>query len=329
MPPLAGFSDNALRSRDDLARATLAILKPLHAHFSPGHARVRIPSATGTHFDEGAAQLEGFARPLWAVGALLAGRSGGSPGAAEIDDVLAPWLHGLATGTDPSHAEYWGDIGDTDQRMVEAEIIAYFLLAAPDRVYEPLPATVKANVQRWLRTLNGREMPVNNWRWFRVLANLALVRVCGVPESELRPAMDSDLALLDKFYVEDGWAGDGLWLTEEEAAREREQEDSPGGRRDGVGLGRQVDYYSGSFAIQFSQLLYVRYAADMDPERADMYRGRARDFGHKFWRYFDSQGTCGGPGLPSRTMLTTMQARRSRSVDRSRIGLHVAAILPL
>ncbi len=110
-------------------------------------------------------------------------------------------------------------------------------------------------MQRWLRLLNGRDMPVNNWRWFRVLANLALVRVCGVPESELRPGMDSDLALLDRFYIEDGWAGDGPWLTAEEAAKEREQEESAGGRRDVIGVGRQADYYSGSFAIQFSQLL--------------------------------------------------------------------------
>ncbi|KAH8884159.1 hypothetical protein GQ53DRAFT_698322, partial [Thozetella sp. PMI_491] len=297
MPPLSGFSDNPLRTRGDLVRATLALLKPLHPYFSPEHARIRIPSATGAHFDEGAAQLEGFARPLWAVGALLAGLSASEPGASsdgpsadEIDAVLAPWLHGLATGTDPSHPEFWGAVNETDQRMVEAEIIAFVLLAAPDRVYEPLSPAAKANVRQWLLGLHGKPMPVNNWRWFRVFADLALVRVCGMPEAELRAEMDADLAMLEGFYIGDGWAGDGPWLTAEAAAKEREREEAPGGRRDTVGVGRQVDYYSGSFAIQFSQLLYTKFAGDMDPERTERYRSRARDFGRSFWRYFDAQG---------------------------------------
>ncbi|KAK0715086.1 hypothetical protein B0H67DRAFT_644876 [Lasiosphaeris hirsuta] len=44
-----------------------------------------------------------------------------------------------------------------------------------------------------------------NWRWFRVTSNLVLVRVCGVPLDEVKAEMDVDLALLDSFYLEDGW----------------------------------------------------------------------------------------------------------------------------
>merc|ERR1712000_694818 len=73
MPPLHGFSDNSFRTRDDVVHAAGALLKPLAKYFSPGKARIRVPYATGTHFDETAAQLEGFARPLWAIGSLLMG----------------------------------------------------------------------------------------------------------------------------------------------------------------------------------------------------------------------------------------------------------------
>ncbi|WQF87741.1 hypothetical protein CDEST_12755 [Colletotrichum destructivum] len=291
MPSLPGFSDNDLRTRSDLIRATLALLRPLLPHFSPAKGRIRLPVSSATHFDETAAQLEGFARPLWAVGALLHGcDSASDPELAEsINEVVQPWIDGFVSGTDPEHPEYWGKINDTDQRMVEAEIVAFALLSAPDRVYAPLSQRCKQNVASWLRTLNGMEMPKNNWRWFRVFGNLALSKVCGVPWDDVRDEIDSDLALLDTFYRFDGWSADGPWQTPEQAQAESEQYEKTG-RRDAVGIGRQADYYSGSFAIQFSQLLYSQFAADVDPRRAETYRQRARDFGATFWKYFDAEG---------------------------------------
>ncbi|KXH32017.1 hypothetical protein CNYM01_02432 [Colletotrichum nymphaeae SA-01] len=292
MPPLSGFSNNPLRTRADLVQATLALLRPLLPHFSPSKGRIRIPVTSATHFDETAAQLEGFARPLWAVGALLLGVDATSDPSlsAAITEVVQPWIDGFVTGTDPEHPEYWGPILGPDQRMVEAEIVAFALLSAPDRIFKPLSEKSKENITNWLRSLNGMEMPKNNWRWFRVFGNLALFKVCGVPYESVRDEITSDLALLDTFYRFDGWSADGPWQTPEQAQDEFEQFEKTG-RRDAIGIGRQADYYSGSFAIQFSQLLYSRFAADIDPERAEKYRQRARDFGATFWRYFDSEGS--------------------------------------
>ncbi|CAK7207667.1 hypothetical protein SEUCBS139899_010478 [Sporothrix eucalyptigena] len=288
MPPLPGFSDNPLRTRDDLVAATLALLRPLQEKcFSPEKARVRIPVSTGAHFDEAAAQLEGFARPLWAVGALLEGTRAGTG----VPDVLDPWIRGIAVGTDPTHPEYWGDINNMDQRMVESEIVSFALLAAPDRLFYAQPAHVQANIVTWLRHMRGKEMPPTNWLWFRVMANLALLRLIGdAKEKEAATSeMHNDLAKLDSYYIGDGWSSDGSWLTEEQQAAE-EAEARVNGIRD-TGIGRQVDYYSGSFAIQFSQLLYCRYGgAELDPTRAERYRTMARQFGAKFWRYFDADG---------------------------------------
>ncbi|KAJ0377927.1 hypothetical protein COL26b_003842 [Colletotrichum chrysophilum] len=174
-----------------------------------------------------------------------------------------------------------------DQRMVEAETISFALLSAPERIFAPLSDQAKQNVTNWLSTLNGMEMPKNNWRWFRVFGNLALSKVCGVPFEDVRDELNSDLELLDTFYRMDGWSADGPWQTAEQARDELEQFGKTG-RRDAIGIGRQADYYSGSFAIQFSQLLYSRFAADLDPKRSAVYRQRARDFGATFWRYFDA-----------------------------------------
>ncbi|KAG7294681.1 hypothetical protein NEMBOFW57_004759 [Staphylotrichum longicolle] len=235
MPPLPGFSDNPLQTRSDLVRAANALLKPLEQYQSPGKARIKMATATAAGFSETAAQLEGFARPLWVVPSLLLESSEGTgfapyaKGDADPSRVnTAAWLDGLKAGTDPPSPEYWGNVGDFDQRMVEMESIA---LAA------------------WLRQVNHRCMPENNWRWFRVFVNLALVKTLGVAMEEVRGVIEQDLSLLDSFYLGEGWSSDGLWGDER----------------------KQADYYSGSFALQFAQMLYVGLSDELDPDRAERY----------------------------------------------------------
>ncbi|KAJ4983812.1 hypothetical protein SVAN01_10675 [Stagonosporopsis vannaccii] len=265
MPPLTGFSDNAFSTYQDFKLSATSLLRALKPYQSPGGARIKLPLATGTHFDDIAAQLEGFARALWAVGALLYSRSATTE---EHDELLRPYIDGLANGTDPEHPEYWGPVVLRDQRMVEMEIISYALLAAPNALFHSQTSEAKHNITEWLKTINGKDFPTTNWLWFRVMTNLALVKVCELPSKEVIDAMKDDLDLLERFYLGSGWAADGLWSEE----------------------GRQADYYSGSFAIQFSQLVYAKMAQDFDPERCARFRIRAREFASTFWRYFDSDG---------------------------------------
>ena len=101
--------------------------------------------------------------------------------------------------------------------MVELEIIAYALLSAPDAFVPPLPldrehpsaadeANVRArgNLIAYMRSINGKDMPVNNWRFFRILTNLALVKALGVPYAELKEAMDQDHATLEGLLSVEG-----------------------------------------------------------------------------------------------------------------------------
>lgn len=285
MAPLQGFTDNPFRTRNDCIEATYALLSPLKQYTSPLGARIRLPVSTGTHFDEVAAQIEGFARPLWAVGALLA--SSGTLDAAPIDERLQSWISGLAAGTDPENkpgadGEYWGLITNIDQRMVELEIIGYALLSAPEAFVPPLPADpshlsaqdvenmrVRKNIITYVRAINGKPIVQNNWLFFRILANLALVKSLGVPYADVKDVMEADHAVLESFYISNGWSSDALWTDAHN---------------------KQADYYSGSFAIQFSQLLYAKYAADIDPVRCELFHARAREFAAEFWRFFDVDG---------------------------------------
>lgn len=260
---LAGFSHNRFQTRRDVEEACLVLLSSLCKYQSPGGARIKIPISTGAHFDECAAQLEGFARPLWAVAALLACPDRHSQVIVEIGVAFA---RGLANGTNPEHDEYWGAVVVSDQRMVEMEIISFALLGAPDVFYHSQSSKAKANIRDWLMSINGKPMPPTNWRWFRVFTNLALFKVCEV--TGLQEAIQTDMQLLESFYISDGWSSDGSWSD----------------------AGRQADYYSGSFAIQFSQLMYIRYAEELDPTRCQRFRERAFLYSKDFFHYFDKDG---------------------------------------
>ncbi|KAH7083123.1 hypothetical protein BKA63DRAFT_433966 [Paraphoma chrysanthemicola] len=265
MPSLPGFSDNSFETHGDFKIASISLLRALKPYQTSGGARIKLPLVTGTHFDDVAAQLEGFARALWAVGTLL---HASLVDGTEYDELIAPYIKGLANGTDPQHPEYWGPVVLRDQRMVEMEIISFALLVAPDAMFRGQTDVAKENITEWLKTINGKDFPTTNWLWFRAMTNLALVKVCGVPHHEVVDAMKADLDLMEQFYLGEGWAADGFWSD----------------------AGRQADYYSGSFAIHFSQLIYAKMAQDIDPERCERYRNRAKEFALTFWRYFDANG---------------------------------------
>ncbi|KAK3305110.1 uncharacterized protein B0T15DRAFT_484833 [Chaetomium strumarium] len=269
---LSRFSDNRFQTRFDLVRAVAALLRPLRQYRSPGKARIRFAAGTGAGFSETAAQLEGFARPLWVVSSLLleseSRTSTESNADAEVHGLeLQAWLEGLVNGTNPASPEYWCDVGDFDQRMVEMESISFALLIAPEK-FAPRQPLARDRPAGWLRQVNGRDMPENNWRWFRVFVNLALVKAFGVPMEEVREPIERDLALLDSFYLGKGWSSDGPWGDER----------------------KQADYYSGSFALQFAQMLYVRLSDGFDDKRAERYKAQASQFASGFWRYFDTNG---------------------------------------
>ena len=245
--PLAG---NPLRTRDDVARAARDCYEPLLAHLSPAGARVRLGS-TGTSFDPVAADLEGFARPLWGLAPLRAG--GGRFG--HWDRIRA----GLVAGTDPDHPEYWGPIVDHDQRAVEAAAVGTALLLAPEEVWDPLDEPGRASVAAWLAGVDRCAIRPNNWLFFRVLVDLGLARVgVGYDPAAHAEALDG----IDRLYLGAGWYRDG-----------------PGGR---------FDWY-GAFALHTYGLLYAASGLG-DPARAGRFAQRARRFAHDLVHWYAPDG---------------------------------------
>ena len=116
--PVKKITSNSVNSREDLIELLHDLLIPLQAGQSAGGARIRI-GHTGTHFDQVAAELEGYARALWGLAPMLAA----DPENLKFAGLRAAWVKGLDNGTNPAHEEYWGDYTDKDQRFVEMAAI--------------------------------------------------------------------------------------------------------------------------------------------------------------------------------------------------------------
>lgn len=245
--PLFG---NPLTSRADIETGLNALFAPLLPYFSDGGARVRLDGA-GAHFDRAAADLEGFARPLWGLTPLAAG--GGQ------FDHWALYRQGLANGTDPEHPEYWGTVNSTDQRMVELAAIGFTMRMIPDLVWTPLEQRAKDNLAAYLKHARTFNYADNNWKFFRVLVDLGLEE-CGVEFD--RKLTDKYLEELDGFYLGDGWYRDGNC--------------------------RRIDHYI-PFAMHFYGLIYAKLARG-DAERVARYKERARLFAADIQHWFDEDG---------------------------------------
>lgn len=127
--PATRFSSNPLLTKSDLAQFLKDLLDPLAPYTSPGGARIQL-GYTGTHYDDVAAQLEGFARPLWGLASLLKG--GG------LYEGSKRWVDGLKNGVDSGSPEFWGYMRDKDQRMVECSPIGFFLASCPKETWGEL-----------------------------------------------------------------------------------------------------------------------------------------------------------------------------------------------
>lgn len=192
--PLAG---NPLETREDMGRALLDLFDPLLPYFSKGNARVRLDGA-GAHFDRAAADLEGFARPLWGLAPLGAGN-----GRFEHWERFA---EGLANGADPQHPEYWGTVNGRDQRMVELAALGFALALVPEKIWEPLDGHARNNVIAYLKHARQFDYADNNWKFFRIFVDIALDRLgADFDRSLTRQYLEE----LEGFYIGDGWYRDG------------------------------------------------------------------------------------------------------------------------
>ena len=250
-----------LQSRADAAALLLDMIRPLKAFYTPGKAFLNV-SAAGVHYGRKIAGMEGFARILWGLGPLWHTDNKDLP--ESLRQEAAEWqelcITGIQNGTNPSHEEYWGDIHDFDQRMVEMAALAVAISLSPQKLYRDFSPQAQKNLYDWLNQINFKQVHGNNWRYFRILVNTTF-RLLGLAWSEA--CVEDDLALIRSCYTGDGWYYDG---------------------NDG-----QIDYYV-AFAIHFYSLIRAKLLQDMDPEFYQTTVEKGNQFCQDFAYWFANDG---------------------------------------
>lgn len=247
------ISNNPLNSRKDFSDLLFQLLDPLLSLYSPGKARL-CPGSSAAVYDEAAAGVEGFSRPLWGLIPFWAG--GGN---CRLFETICK--EGLSAGTNPEHPEYWGGFHDIDQRFVEMAAIAYGILLTPEKLWDPLSQKEKENLAAWLDGINHYACPPCNWMFFGILVNIAL-KSKGFPYSQkiLTEYLD---------YIESCYQGGGWYLD---------------------GQNGEKDYYI-SFAFHYYSLIYCRFMQEEDPDRCAQYKDRAKQFAKDFIEWFADDGS--------------------------------------
>ncbi|MDQ0207450.1 DUF2264 domain-containing protein [Alkalicoccobacillus murimartini] len=240
------------KEKTELEDILLKLVKPAISEFQSGHAGIRL-GETGTSYDSQTAEMEGLSRLLWGVAPLLAG-------GRKESQVIDPLVEGIKNGINPTHPEYWGELSDYDQRLVEMSVYGYALCLAPDQVWGKLTAEEQEQLVVWLSQSSKYKCHDCNWLFFPVLVQLGLKQV-GAPYCQ--KTIDESLDRVEAFYLGDGWYADG-----QDAHR---------------------DYYV-PFAIHFYSLFYAKMMENEDPKRAATYKERAALFAQDFIYWFADDG---------------------------------------
>ena len=241
--------NNPLRMRKDVERAAVELIEPLLPLLSEGKARLNLGD-TGAVYPTEIAEMEAFARPLWAIVPMLAG------GCESVEPIWKAWRQGIINGVNPEHPEYWGEVEDYDQRLVEMAVFGMGMALAPQRFFFELPEQAQKNLYVWLDQINHHDMPKNNWTFFRVLVNMGF-HVCGLPVD--RERMEKDFAMIEEHYEGDGWYFDYF---------------------------NQREYYT-MWAFHFYGLVYAKVMGECDPERSAEYIRRGKLMAPDFACWFD------------------------------------------
>ncbi|MBS7577676.1 MULTISPECIES: DUF2264 domain-containing protein [unclassified Enterococcus] len=206
----------------------------------------------GTVYKEDTRQIEGYLRVLWGVGPYLTQAND-----SELNQI---YLEGITAGTDPDSADYWGDVTDFDQLLVEMASLALTLILIKAKTWDLMTELQQNNLANWLRQINAHTMPDNNWHFFRVIVNIALKKLDVAYSQAL---IESDLALMDSYYDGEGWYYDGPKT--------------------------QRDYYI-PWGFHYYSLIYATVMAEEDPKRSECFKSRARKFAKSYYHYFDKDG---------------------------------------
>ena len=228
---------------------------------SPGGARQRIPGPR-SHHGQLADELEGFTRSMILSGPWLSSsQSGTYSWQGSTIDVAAFYRRGVLAGTDPRHPEYWGDIGDFAQHLVEMASLGWGLYLSRHLIWDRLAEPEKRQIANYMLQCNRAKYHQNNWLLFNVITN-AVLKKLGMPFSQ--ELIDANLQACEHMYLGDGWYRDGKL--------------------------NRIDYYN-AWGFLYYYLLWTILDGDAQPALAERHRDRTRQFVRDLRYFFAGDGS--------------------------------------
>jgi hypothetical protein len=237
-----------LNSKQDYFNLFNTINDPLVKHRNASGTRI-LYGHNGVGYGTKIAGVEGFARYLWGAGPAIELLP-----PAEVAQITT----GMVNGTNPEHPDYWGDLKDYDQRMVEMPAIALALLHGEQLIWQRLTPLEQQAVVQWLAQIFAHKCADGNWQFFKIIVALVLQQL-GQPYDEVD--YEAAKANIARCYLADGW-----------------YQDSSRGRQ---------DYYT-PFAFQYYGLMYSTLVP-ADPLSAT-FKKRAAVFMQQYLHFFADDG---------------------------------------
>lgn len=261
MNPVKMKSEYPLQTRQQVKTLLSDMLSAVTPYTEEGMSGINLGHST-THYGKQIAKMEALSRMLWGIFPLLVN--------GDECDNLAFYLTAIRHGTNPQHPQYWGDIHDFDQRCVEMAALGVGFALLDKRLLAYFSDAEQRNLMAWLNQGKDATIPNNNWNFFPVMVQMGF-KQAGLDWD--RNAIDMRFALMENYYLGDGWYSDGP--------------------------DRPRDYYI-SMAFHYYGLLYATHMQDVDAARCAVLRQRAQQFAGDFITLFSADG----PAVPFGRSLT-------------------------
>lgn len=244
--------ENTFLTRRDYQAALEGIIQPIRAAILDSDKAGLNLGSSGAVYDRKRSEVEALIRPLWGIAPYWS--------SCQDNELRDIYVEKVIQGTNPACNNYWGEMDNYDQYIVESAALALTLLLHKDYFWEQIPKKNQHYLIDWLSQALTKRIPKNNWTFFKVLIRVALYR-CGV--SLDKEELKKELELIDSMYIGDGWYVDGKTT--------------------------QRDYYV-PFAFHYYGLIYSTVMREEDPEWSKRFIDRAVRFAQDFVYYFDEAG---------------------------------------
>ena len=240
--------------------AVETLARPLLESLDRGESYCPDLLTIASNHDAKADELESFARPFLLLAHYLCAASE----YRSLDEaaIVSQLKKALLIGTDPQHANYWGDCVSYHQNVVEVGAIVLCLELTRTLLWDCFADSEKKQIADWLSGVRGLGYHQNNHMYFGIIP-LEFLRKEGFGEANDSKIINRLFEYIERMHLGDGWFEDGMNET--------------------------VDYYN-AYAFHFYSPWWIEFYGKTNPERAKRWKKYLSSFLESYQYFFAASG---------------------------------------